>query len=264
MQLNMQDRKECIVKLYDSFIEELKELLPSDPEIYAYDENDIWQESQEFELILQKETAYELGERGCESVNYTLITTNQELVPSDQVTVYGPDLQELTGAASYARISLAVIRDKEEWEHDSEKLYKVIGDIDFVKYHVFPKGYMLRCSARTHREQVRVSKESLKAGMTFSHIGNTIIKHMKENPNVLAVNEIFVTAESANYKDLIQSAAKAAAIRRSLSVLNKGMPTECGTCDIREICNDVEGLRELHFGQNKERKKQDTHIKLSV
>ena len=42
-------------------------------------------------------------------------------------------------------------------------------------------------------------------------------------------------------------------IRNSLSKIQKGLPTECSICDIREICNEVEGLRELHFGKREKK-----------
>ena len=32
-------------------------------------------------------------------------------------------------------------------EDDTEQAFRAIQDMDFVKYHVFPKGYMIRTSS---------------------------------------------------------------------------------------------------------------------
>ena len=37
----------------------------------------------------------------------------------------------------------------------------------------------------------------------------------------------------------------------SLSKILEGMPTDCGSCNLKAICDEVEGMRELHFGKEK-------------
>ena len=37
-------------------------------------------------------------------------------------------------------------------------------------------------------------------------------------------------------------------ITMSLSKILEGMPTDCGSCNLKPICGEVEGMRELHFG----------------
>lgn len=76
-----------------------------------------------------------------------------------------------------------------------------------------------------------------------------MISHYKENPNVLAVRIRFITLDDFAYDKLSEEAKIAVEIRNSLSKIQKGLPTECSVCEIREICNEVEGLRELHFGK---------------
>lgn len=62
--------------------------------------------------------------------------------------------------------------------------------MDFVKYHVFPKGYMIRTSSESNREQVRLSSAALKKGISFRAVGNDFIRQYKQNPNILAVKLI--------------------------------------------------------------------------
>ncbi len=62
--------------------------------------------------------------------------------------VCGPDLDELNGDSHYARIALLRVGDIEsDDEDDTEQAFRAIQDMDFVKYHVFPKGYMIRTSS---------------------------------------------------------------------------------------------------------------------
>jgi len=245
------------VKLYDSLIDDIPSFVYGREVCsYPYDENKCWTENQDYELILQKDTAFELGGRGFDSVNYTLVTTDSDYVEKDETVVYGQELQNISKDTYYARIAVVKVRDNDIWNTDSEKLYQMLSDIDFIKYHIFPKGYMFRNSGQTGREQVRVGKKELKEGMTFEYIGNTIIRHFKRNPEILSVKLIFITADSADYKKIREAAEKTTEIRRSLSMINKNLPTECSVCGIRDICNEVEGLKELHFGKKGAKEKQ--------
>ena len=40
-------------------------------------------------------------------------------------------------------------------------------------------------------------------------------------------------------------------ITKTLSKILEGMSTDCHTCSLKEICDEVEGLKELHFGKEK-------------
>lgn len=249
------------MKLYDSLFLQLNKLVDSmDCKISAYDKSNNWPENPDFQLILQKDMAFELGAAGTSAINYTLVTTDESLVGESQIVKIGKDLAELDKVKGYARISLVLVEEKAEIEEDTDKLYNMLQDIDFVKYHVFPKGYMLRTSGQSQREQVRIGREELKQGMTFEKIGNTFINHYMENKLVKAAKVIFITEDDVDYKALEQAAKQAADIKNSLSKISKGLPTECSECGIKEICNEVEGLRELHFGKKRESRSGNVKI----
>lgn len=274
-----------MMQLYDAMILRIRDLQSGMPmACHSYDEGKAWPENSDFEMIFQKDVAYELGGGRMMSVNLTCVTENEELFAGnlansaggeesvsvkDQILVYGPDLQELQGNVSYARICEILVRGSEEKEgieqsvnsadlereSDSGRTLKLLQDLDFVKFHVYGKGFMMRTSGQSAREPVRVSRKALQDGITFERMGNTFISHYKKNPNVLAVRISFITAEGFDYAKLSEEGGIAVEIRNSLSKIQKGLPTECSVCDIREICNEVEGLRELHFG--KQEKKAD-------
>ena len=240
------------MELYNSIIEKVNGHLGSSvPKKYAYNPDKTWEDVGGNQLIMMKESAYELGGDNKPAVNYACISSD-DYVTEDEIWVYGKDLNEINGSVSFARIVLVKVDSlKGEGEEDTEPLFRAIQDIDFVKYHVYPKGYMIRSSSDSFREQVRVSKDAVKKGISFEQVGNSYIKEYKKNPNVLAVRVIFATVDDADYAEMRKDAKKVRDITKTLSKILEGMSTDCHSCSLKEICDEVEGLKELHFGKEK-------------
>lgn len=241
------------MELYNPIIRGVEELTGSSaPRCYPYDPALAWEDTGSFELVMLRDAAYELGGSGKSAVNFTCVTTSSELVPADEIRVYGPELDELTGDTAFARVALLRVGDIESDDaDDTEQAFRAIQDMDFVKYHVFPRGYMIRTSSESSREQVRISWDALRQGMNFRRIGADFIRQYKKNPNILAVKLLFITAPDADYEGLSRSAGTVKDITMSLSKILEGMPTDCGSCSLKSICDEVEGMRELHFGKEK-------------
>ena len=240
------------MELYNSIIEKVNGHLGSSaPKKYAYNPDKTWEDVGGNQLIMMKESAYELGGDNKPAVNYACISSD-DYVTEDEIWVYGKDLNEINCSVSFARIVLVKVDSlKGEGEEDTEPLFRAIQDIDFVKYHVYPKGYMIRSSSDSFREQVRVSKDAVRKGISFERVGNSYIKEYKKNPNVLAVRVIFATVDDADYAEMRKDAKKVRDITKTLSKILEGMATDCHSCSLKEICDEVEGLKELHFGKEK-------------
>lgn len=240
------------MELYNSIIDKVDGLLGSQtPRKYSYDPNRTWEDVGGNQLVMMKEAAYELGGDNKPAVNYACVSSD-DYVTEDEIWVYGKDLSQITGSVPFARIVLVKVAAlKGEGEEDTEPLFRAIQDIDFVKYHVYPKGYMIRSSSDSFREQVRVSKEAVRKGITFEQVGNSYIREYKKNPNVLAVRVIFATVDDADYAEMKKDAKKVRDITKTLSKILEGMATDCHSCNLKEICDEVEGLKELHFGKEK-------------
>lgn len=247
--LDTRDRK---MELYNSIIENMEGLFgSSEPKRYAYNPEKSWADAGSNQLIMLKESAFELGGDNKPAVNYSCVSSG-DYVTEDEILVYGKDLNEISGSVPFARVAIIKVADlKGENEEDTEPIFRAIQEIDFVKYRVYPKGYMVRSSADNFREQVRVSKEAKNKGITFEQVGNLYIRHFKKDPNVLNVRLVFLTAEDAKYDLLHDDAKKTRSITRALSKILEGMSTDCNSCNLKSICDEVEGMRELHFGQNK-------------
>ena len=234
------------MELYNSLIKETRGLLEKgSPKVWEYSERNCWNDIGSSELVLQKDAAFELGAAGKGSANYVLFTSNPELVDKDQVLLYGPDLKDIKGDVDFARIVLLRVGVLDD---DDEEVYRILKDIEFAKYHVYPEGYMVRMSPESYREQVRVSKQAIRRGISFQTIGNSYIKAYKKDANVLNATVIFVTAPGYDYKAMKDNAKKANDITNTLTHILEGLPTDCSVCALKDICDEVEGMKELHFG----------------
>ena len=202
---------------------------------YSYNSESKWQDLGQSELVMQRESAYEL-----DGVGFNLVTSRAF---DDKITVIGDDLAQINGDRKFARVSVISIDDVA----DEQRAYDLIRKIEYVKYHFFPKGYMIRTSSRSHKEVVRLSKSALKQGATFEKIGNLLIDKYKSNPAIKAVHTFFVTEKSVDYKMLEALAVKNHSITETLNHIMNNVNFDCSSCNLKPICDEVEGMRELHF-----------------
>ena len=119
------------MELYDSFIRETNDLLGAPTQKWAYKERDAWKDNGESELVLLRDAAYELGGGANEAVNFTCVTSDAALVPSDEVLLYGPDMKEIKGDVPFARIVILGVKDIDVEQKDAA--YAAIRNILYRK-----------------------------------------------------------------------------------------------------------------------------------
>ena len=240
------------MELYNALIKQtLSEFEDKPKKSYDFNPARAWKDVGSSELVLQKEAAYELGARGKGSANYILYTSSAELAGKDRVIVCGRDLKEISGDCDFARIVILRIGVLDD---DDEKVYRTLKDIEFAKYHVHPEGYMVRMSPESHREQIRVSKKAVAGGISFEKLGANYIAEYKKNPNVVNATVIFATDPTLDYAKLQALAKMSVDVTGTLTHIFEGLPTDCSVCALKDICDEVEGMKELHFGVGAEGK----------
>ena len=191
-----------------------------------------WEMTEKENLILKSETAYELGGGS-----------------SQAVYLVGDDLRDIKNDISYARITVIRLDSEYIKNHDDNALYASMRATDYVRYHAFPKGYMMRISAVREREPVRVSKEAVSHGINFAAVGLGLINAYRKRPEVEAVSIYFVTGQDIDYTFLKSEAHRCEQITDSLNHIFNGLTMDCSTCSSRELCDEIDGLRELHKKQ---------------
>ena len=239
------------MELYDSTIREIRGCIENGrtPSYWGYEPERAWADTGQNELVLTRDAAYELGGSNLPASNCTCVTTDAALVPEDRIVLVGPDLGEIRADTAFARIVLLHVNSI---SGDDQEAFRTIRDMEFVKYHVFPAGYMMRISPENGREQVRVSRQAVKRGISFRNIGNSFIKKYKENKLVDHVSIIFVTGDKPLCKALADTAKKVDAITLTLNHIMDGLATDCSVCSFKTVCDEVEGMKELHFKKGAE------------
>lgn len=221
---------------FDSLIEKLLSLINGKPQTACeYDKNSSWADAGHSQVIMQRDTAFELNGTG-----FCLVTSKP--TPYSVVTV-GRPLSEIKKDSKFARIAIVSVDDCA----DEQATYDLIKKIEYVKYHCFPDGYMIRSSSSSYKEGVRVSKKALKSGISFEKIGNLMIDKFKAIPEVKGVTVYFVTDESVDYQAIREIAEKNRTVTEALNKVMNNLQFDCASCDLKPICDEVEGMRELHF-----------------
>ncbi len=225
------------MNFFDSVLDEFTELthgfattefLPDKP----------WTDAGRNEFIMQRDCAFELFGTG-----FNIVTSKD--IGQDRICVIGENLDKLHVDTPFIRVSVIGIEDI----IDEQKAYDTVKKIEFAKYHFFPEGFMTRFEADTFRERVRVSKKSIKNGMRFENTGALLIKKYKENPAVKNVCVYYITAPNFDGSAAERLAKKSKNILDALNHIMKDVSLDCSVCALKPVCDEVDGLRELHFGK---------------
>ncbi len=233
------------MKLYDETIKCIESSLEGKPLKKLDIVNADWKDVGDHNMILRADMAFELGGGTLPAVSAMGVTASPELVPAEEVYLLGPDLNDIKADQPYARIAL--VRVAEDSLGDGNVLYNAIRKIEYVRYHINPEGYMTRISAKNSREPVRVATQAIKNGLGFAQVGKLFLDTYHENKNIEAVKLIFITAPDFDYKSLSEQAKHLEDITGTIDHIFKNVTMDCGSCSLQQICDEVEGLRELHF-----------------
>ena len=243
------------MKLFDDVIRQMRDLLPNEVSLSASYRSELCAKSgDKYAILLRSEAAFELGGSGKPGVSSVVFGDLD--ASKDEVLVYGKDLCDLSQDAAFAHLTF--IQLKEDCE--KELRYEQLKDIGFRLFQLYPKGYHIRISPSASKEQVRVAKTALQSEkpLSFLNAGCSLIRLLHEHEDVLHVQTVFITAESADFAGLASLARKAKQITDAVEHTLLPDTLDCASCKMKPVCDEVEGLRELHFKQEKERKDHGT------
>lgn len=224
------------MRFFDKQIGEFKsEIDGKERAVFAY-EGKKWEDAGRNEIVMRRDAAFEL-----QGIGFELFTS--ENIGGDGVIVVGKDLKDLGDGAPFARVSLVELDDVS----DEQTAHDTVRKIEYIKYHYFPKGYMVRTNSLSSEENVRVSKLALKDGISFEKAGSLLISKYKENAAVKAVKVFFITDKDVNYSALKVLSEKSREVTKALDHIIRDLNLDCDACKLKAICDEVEGMKELHF-----------------
>lgn len=230
--------------LYNALINQTKSLLPeSQGKRFSYEKSKLKKGSKNHILFLN-ETAFELG--GSQTHCLSTMAVSSSMQFDNSVLLYGEDLYKLKKDNEFGKIVLLQIEDIDE-----ETAFDTIKEIELVRYNYCPEGFMTRASALSMREQLRISKEAVKKRISFKDYGNALIEEYLKNPVVKSVQIIFITDFDNKYNDLYLLADKIKSTTSALNHILDNVMFDCSTCNLKEICDEVEGMKELHIKKSK-------------
>lgn len=234
--------------IFDSIIKETcADVEKWDPKRWEYKSDKCWKTTSTNEIVFLRDAAYELGGSGLPAVSFSCVTTSADIVDKDEILLVGDDLGQIRADVPFARIVFLSLFDI---SGDEDEAYKTINALEFLKYRIYPENYMMRIAAVSRREQVRVGKKAVAAGISFEKIGNLFIKKFKDDPRVKNVKIMFITREIEEFVHLLKNAQLTENVTKALCHVMEGMSFDCATCGLKPVCDEVEGLRKLHFNRS--------------
>ncbi len=226
------------MRLYNNLINEIKETL-SIAKILSTS-NKVLNTSDKNSVIFLSDTAFELGGSQKDCVSSLAVSSDIEF--SNSVHLLGNDLNKITTDSPFAKFVFIQVEDF----GDEQNTFDKIKELEALRYHLSVDGFMTRASALNMREQIRVSKKTVKSGVTFADYGNTLLQEYLKFSYVKSAEIYFVT-DFDDFEKLNSVAKKISKTTSALNHIFDNIMFDCSTCNLKEICDEVDGLKELHL-----------------
>jgi len=182
-------------------------------------------------LVLQGDTAVELGEPTAGSLSVLLWSRDDTVELPRGITRLGPDLGEMAGTrAPLGR----VVRITGEFEDDYET-YLALQD---AVHAVVLKGVSVRSRPSSGQLWMRVSADASGGGLTLDHIGAALIADLEAVPGVRSAAVLWVCGDPAAVQRLGALADEAARLLGALVKRRTEDVMDCGSCEYNDICDE--------------------------
>ena len=225
------------MRLYNNLINEIKSILSGANVVLSKNNLNV---SNKNSVIFLSDTAYELGGNQKPCVSSLAVSGDMEF--SNSVHLLGNDLDKIKTDSPFGKFVFIQI---EEYENEQETFDK-IKELEALRYHLSVDGFMTRASALNMREQIRISKKVIKSGVTFGDYGNALLNEYLKFSYVKSAEIYFVT-DFDDFEKLNSVAKKISQTTSALNHIFDNVMFDCSTCNLKEICDEVDGLKELHL-----------------
>ena len=199
----------------------------------------VWPAGRRGNVVLQSETAVELGDPQQESAALLLWTAAPDLVHDGLITVIGPDLGRSVGVR--LPFGKAVILAVEGF--DEGNCVERHRELELLRYGLNLDGYMMRATSWQGREWARVGRQAVERGFSLQTLAAGLIRLYRSIPYVCAVEVILITSSREAVRSLAPVGETASRRVRALDKMATEASRECDDCDFNDVCSEVEGLR---------------------
>jgi CO dehydrogenase/acetyl-CoA synthase beta subunit len=242
------------MQLYDTIIDDIKVIhnqhaVAGNLKRVNFSNTHSWPSAGDRNLVLQSDTAIELGNPADEAVAFSLWTETPGMVKDNCITLIGPDIT----ASAAPRIVFGKIVLIEGSGFDGENAYDRYREMDLVRFDLSLKGYMMRAANQNMREWSRISKEAVDNGFSFSVLGSALIAEFKKIDYIKSVEVIFITSTAKDVAALRPMAEQVWKINSAMSKMSDEMSSDCTDCEFEEVCDEVTELRKMRKTKEKGR-----------
>ena len=190
-------------------------------------------------IVLKEDLGVELGNPEMESVSCLLWTENLSWIEDKRITLVGHDFFE--SAAKSLPFGKVVLVGVESFDEDN--VYERHKNLDFLRYDLDLKGFMMRAVSQHMREWCRISKEALSKGFSVRHLGSSLMSLIAQRPYVKSVEMIFFTSSSEDVARLKEITAHSEKIISAMNKMAGEFDYDCSSCDYQEVCDEADGLK---------------------
>lgn len=232
--------------MFDSYLDQVKAMLNAEDvrtkaQVYNFNESKTWPRT-ERQIILNSDTAIELGHPSTESLSFLMWTESAGKINDNHITIIGPDLDQTDAERiPYGKIVLVKTHDFNE-----DNAYKRFEKMDHLKFRSELEGYMLRSVPQDFKEWSRVSQKALKSGFSLRILGNELIRDLKQLDFVDEAEIIFITSSK---EDVGRFKAIGETVGKAIQAMNKmfvDLEYDCDHCGFKDVCDEIEGMKDMH------------------
>ena len=229
------------MELFKDTIEEVRTFIgQTEPRrICNEDHSNVWPKGGGRNIVLKEDLGLELGSPEKDSVSCLLWTHDLTQIEDGRITLLGKDFPGSQGLS--LPFGKVVIVGVEGFTEDNA--YERHKDMDFLRYNLDLKGFMLRAVSQFMREWCRISKEALGANFTAQVLGSALIQLFRAQPFVKTVEVIYCTSSTADVGRLKEITSPAEKIIAAMNKMAGEMDFECGSCDYQDVCDEADGLK---------------------
>lgn len=201
----------------------------------------IWPKGGSRNIVLNQDLGLELGNPQQESLSCLLWTENLSLVADRRITLAGPDFPESKGRSlPFGKVVLVGVEGFNE-----DNAYERHKEMDFLRYDLDMKGFMLRAVSQYMREWCRISIAALENGLNAHILGWALMEQFRTLPYVRSVEIFYLTSSSTDVRRLSEITFSAEKAIGAMNKMATEMDFDCESCDYREVCDEADDLKAM-------------------
>ena len=191
------------------------------------------------DIVLKEDMGLELGSPEKDSISCLLWTGDIASIVDGNITLVGPDFPESAGRSlPFGKVVLLGVEG-----FDEDNAYDRHKELDYLRYDLNLKGFMMRAVSQYMREWCRVSRAALSQGFSAKVLGSSIMKLFRTRPYVKTVEVLYFTSSTEDVTRLGQITTPAEKIISAMNKMAAEFDYDCVSCDYQEVCDEAEGLK---------------------